>query len=1040
MKFKFLFLTLLLIFTISPSFSQFGKNKVQYEKFEWKFVESKHFDVYFHKGGEYLANYTAIAAEKSLLKIQQGLNYKLNTRISIVVFNSHNQFQQNNIISSFLSEGIGGVTQLYKNNIVLPFQGDYAQFEHVIFHELVHGVLNDMFHGGTLQSSMSNGGFFIPSWLNEGLSEYLSYDGMDAHTDMFMRDMAVSENLMPLNRLDGYTQYRAGQTFFWYVAEKYGKEKVGDFINRLKIQKNVNAAFESSFKMSFEDFSEKWQKDIKKYFLPDLDLFKDVDDYAIPVAKRKQVKNFYNSAPAISPDGEKMAFISDDAGVLGISVMKIDDKKSIKNIVSSFRKQDFEDLNILSPGISWNDKGTKIAISAKAGGEDAIFIVDAESGNYEKLNFGLKSIESVQWSPDGTMLAFSAQINEKSDIFIYNFSKKKIENITNDIFSDLRPTWSNNSKSIYFVSDRTDNLNLDKNKDNYKMWNFEAVNSDIYSLTLNDKKIKRITNDPENKKSSIALSSDNDKILYVSDKNGISNVYELNLSNQNIRPITNSISQILQISLARDDSKLLFSIQNDGGYDIYMLRHPFDIKLETKELPFTKFRKSQKETTKLLEEIALQKKDSSSEEKLQNYGDFQIDFNNQKLVEPNTDANNQKNNSDSTITDSVFIAKDYKIKFSPDVVLGNPGYSTYFGFQGVTQMLFSDELGDHQIYLQGNLLYNLKNSSFFVAYNYLPNVIDYQVNAFSGAGFIYRPNSDNMSTLYRFRKIGLGGNAMYPLNLFQRFDFGFSFLNLTKDNIYYPGTDDISKYLIVPTADYVYDDVLWGMYAPQKGTRFNIELTASPRLGSSGSGFGIFKTDFRNYQYISSQFSFASRISGGVSFGGNARNFFLGGTENWFNPTFGSSNPTFGASGYLPFNEPEDFAFMQVMMPLRGFNVGELSGTKYFLTNFELRFPMLTALVAGPLPILIQGVMGSVFLDIGGAWNDKFVSTIKVDDGFDENGNMKTRLQRNNLAMSAGLGIRSYLLGLPLKIDIAWRNELYNWSPPIYMFSMGYDF
>jgi Tol biopolymer transport system component len=1035
MKLKYLVLIIVFLTSCNLSYSQFGKNKVQYEKFEWKFIESKHFDVYFHKGGEYLANYTALEAEKALLKIQSGLNYKLNTRISIVVFNSHNQFQQNNIISSFLSEGIGGVTQLYKNNIVIPFQGDYEQFQHVIFHELVHGVLNDMFHGGTLQSSMSNGGFFIPSWLNEGLSEYLSYEGMDAHTDMFMRDMAVSENLMPLNRLDGYTQYRAGQTFYWYVADKYGKEKVGDFINRLKIHKNVNAAFESTFKMSFEDFSEKWQKDVKKYFLPDLDLFKDVDDYAVPIAKRKKMKNFYNSAPAISPDGEKMAFISDNAGVLGISVMKIDDNKSIKNLISSFRKQDFEDLNILSPGISWNDKGTKIAISAKAGGEDAIFLVDAETGDYDKLVFGLKSIESVQWSPDGTMLAFSAQSDEKSDIYIYSFIKKKIENITNDLFSDLRPTWSLDSKSIYFISDRTDNLLMDKNKSNFKMWNYNPDNSDIYNISLNEKKIKRITFDPENKKSSISVSIDADKMLFVSDKNGISNVYELNNANSMIRPITNSMSQILQISLARDNSKLLFSVQNDGGYDIYMLRHPFDVKLENSELPLTKFRKSQKETSKLLLEIAKNEIDTLKSEKLQTYGDFQIDFKNQKLVEPNSDANSNKIEDESPNMDTNFIPKDYKLKFSPDVVVGNPGYSTYFGFQGVTQMQFSDELGDHQIFVQANLLYNLKNSSFFLAYNYLPNVVDYQINAFSGAGFINRPNEVNQSTLYRFRKIGMGGNASYPLNLFQRFDFGFSFLNLTKDNIYYPGTDDISKYLIVPTADYVYDDVLWGMYAPSKGTRMNFEITASPKLGENGSGFGIFKTDIRNYQYISNQFSFASRFSGGFSFGGNSRNFFLGGTENLFNPTFGSSNFRFGASGYLPFNDPEDFAFMQMAMPLRGFNIGELRGTKFFLTNFELRFPMLTALVAGPLPILIQGVMGSVFVDIGGAWNDKFTISETIIDEF---GN--ERLQRNNLAMSAGLGIRSYLLGLPLKVDIAWRNEFYNWSPPVYLFSLGYDF
>ena len=40
-------------------FAQFGQNKVQYKKFEWQYIQSKHFDIYFNQGGDYLAQYTA---------------------------------------------------------------------------------------------------------------------------------------------------------------------------------------------------------------------------------------------------------------------------------------------------------------------------------------------------------------------------------------------------------------------------------------------------------------------------------------------------------------------------------------------------------------------------------------------------------------------------------------------------------------------------------------------------------------------------------------------------------------------------------------------------------------------------------------------------------------------------------------------------------------------------------------------------------------------------------------------------------------------
>ena len=68
---KFLICLLLFIVSIPPvSQAQFGQNKVQYQNFDnWQFIRSKHFDVYFYNGGDYLARYTAIHAERSLASI-----------------------------------------------------------------------------------------------------------------------------------------------------------------------------------------------------------------------------------------------------------------------------------------------------------------------------------------------------------------------------------------------------------------------------------------------------------------------------------------------------------------------------------------------------------------------------------------------------------------------------------------------------------------------------------------------------------------------------------------------------------------------------------------------------------------------------------------------------------------------------------------------------------------------------------------------------------------------------------------------------------
>ena len=59
----FLFFFIGLSLTFNNTFAQFGKNKVQYKVFDWKYIQTKHFDIYFSQGGNDLAEYTAIVAE-----------------------------------------------------------------------------------------------------------------------------------------------------------------------------------------------------------------------------------------------------------------------------------------------------------------------------------------------------------------------------------------------------------------------------------------------------------------------------------------------------------------------------------------------------------------------------------------------------------------------------------------------------------------------------------------------------------------------------------------------------------------------------------------------------------------------------------------------------------------------------------------------------------------------------------------------------------------------------------------------------------------
>jgi hypothetical protein len=416
-----------------------------------------------------------------------------------------------------------------------------------------------------------------------------------------------------------------------------------------------------------------------------------------------------------------MAFISEDGGLLGLSVMDIDDMDSREELISSFRSQDFEDLNILTPGISWNPSGKFIAIAAKAGGFDALYIFDVENDDYQKIELEFKSMGTVKWSPDGTKIAFTATSNEFEDIYTYELKTKKIERITDDLFSDKMPIWSPDSKTLYFISDRQNNYN-----GNYSgfenMWNYDKEQKNVYKIEIDSKQITKITNRKLYDITSIAVGPNENDLLLVSDLNGISNLYSLNLKTNELTPRTNSLTGLNHISLSPDGSKLLFGTQINAGYDIFMLKYPLEINLGMDELPVTDLRKKELEENlgKIDEEEKKKIEEATKEsDKLISYGDFQLDLENTNMVEPNPDAANydlSKSNVPVEV-DTNFTVKDYKVKFSTDLIYGAPGFNTFFGAQGSTQFLFSDELGNHKIYAAANFFLNLRNSNIFVQYS-----------------------------------------------------------------------------------------------------------------------------------------------------------------------------------------------------------------------------------------------------------------------------------------------------------------------------------
>ncbi len=1056
---------LILIFTIflaGSVLAQFGKNKIHIKDYDWYYIQTKHFDIYFYQEGETLTEFTAKIAEESIASIQNTFDYRVNNRITIIIFNSQNAFQETNVIDQYLSEGIQGFTELFKNRVVIQFTGSYKQFEHLIHHELVHAVMNDMFYGGSIQNIISNNiSLQFPIWFSEGLAEYEAL-GWDVDTDMFIRDAAVSEYLPEMQKLSNYFAYRGGQSVFYYIANKYGKQKIGEMLNKIKGVGNVEEGMKATLGIDMKELGERWKKDIKKTFWPDVALRDDPEDFAKRLTDPEKDKGFYNTSPALSPQGDKIAFISNRDYYFGLYIMDALTGKTLERIVEGNQTPDFEELNILTPGLTWSPDGSKIALSAKRNGLDVIYIFDLESGDREILDISFEAIESVSWSNNGKELAYIGQNAQQSDVYVYNFDTKQIVNLTNDIFSDSDPSWSHDDKAIYFVSDRGDIINGKSLIEDFKIGDHNYTQKDIYKINLPEQEIVRITDFPYSDETSPKEEVNGERIIFISDMNGINNIYTKSVKMDNshnsvldlpVTPITNSISGLYQLTLSKDTKKMVFSTLYESVFNLFMLDNPFEPKTELDTLlPTIYFSKLAEQRNKQNNESNVVEKDNTNKKETVNILDESSDeikiFTGDVIGKDSSKTKigndysgfvfgSQDSTKEKTYSnDSLFIPKDnldnngnyivnkYKITFGPDLIYANAGYSTFYGLIGTTVLSFSDVLGDHRLIGVTGLQIDLKNSDYGLAYYYLGGKIDYGIQGYHTARFvnILRGNYIN---LYRYRSFGATVTASLPLSRFYRFESGLSWLNVKGENL-----DDISipsdeASFLVPSLAFVHDNVMWGYTSPIQGTRYRFEAYGNPGIGNKKLSFYTLTGDYRTYLRFWTDYSFVMRFSGGYSGGSNAQRFFLGGIENWINRTFATSE--------IPIESTSDYAFLSVVLPLRGYNYSERIGSKYFLMNYELRFPLIRYLVPGPLPILFSNILGVVYVDAGAAWSNTGKLQLFHRDAA---GNFASK----DLLTGTGVGARVFFLYFLLRFDVAWAYNYNKFSSPIFYFSIGADF
>lgn len=502
---------------------QFGQNRVQYKDFDWQFYEGEHFQVYFSAGGLNLGKFVAQIAEADLIQIEDLLDYKLNSKPEIIVYNTISDYNQSNFaIGAEEQYNIGGQTKIIGNKVFIYFDGNHQHLRKQVREGVGKVLINSMIFGGNLQEIVQNAVLLnLPEWFTEGLVSYIGEE-WNTELDNQLRDGILSGRYQKFNKLTGEDARFAGHALWYYIAESYGESTIPNLLYLIRINRSIENGFlfvlgtgvNGTIDAWYNYFLTKYQKESAGKTVPAL-------ENAIPRKERKEVQ-FHQLA--LSPDSEHIAYAMDDHGKFKVFMQEMDTKDRQK-IKSGGLKTHTLATDLSNPLIAWSPDGKKLAIVYEKRYKNYITTYDTEKKEKETKELTrFQKILHISFAKSSSKLVMSVVNNGQSDLYMYTLTNDRVEQLTNDYYDDLDPVYvqlNNGYEGVIFASNRDlDTIFTTRAIDSI----LPVGNMDLYFYDYNrkSKDLVKITHTRRISESA-PLQFDGKHFAYLSDQNGIIN-------------------------------------------------------------------------------------------------------------------------------------------------------------------------------------------------------------------------------------------------------------------------------------------------------------------------------------------------------------------------------------------------------------------------------------------------------------------------------------------------------------------------------------
>lgn len=1047
---------------------EFGKNRVQYQSFDWQYFPINGAEVYYYQGGKSLASHVVVDAHIWIQEVERLLDRSIEKPIQFLVFNKQEDFRQSNIGgASTEDENIGGTAILVGSKIFLYGKGERALLERDVKKGLAELLFNQTMHGGSWQDALrNNSSIQFPKWYTQGLFSYVSQPWS---SDVSMRaiDAARCGLIREASRASATDASSVGHAIWKYIADVFGEPVIANVMYMTRVTQSIEKGIQYSTGMDLEMlFAEASQYHLSGVntprFLPPLLTKKDLRKSKthageVPFQLKKHLT--YRSF-SIHPDGQKGILVTEERGQITLWLIDLLSGKRERIGRHGHKIDRIQDDSF--PVLAWHPNGRIVTYTLEEKGSNFLINVDLTSleSNRKEL-FQIDKVLSMIYAPDGLTMIWSAMRNGQSDLYRYQVLSNNQRSLWNDSYDDIDPVISADGNTIWFASNRpgTDlnavhtlgtplpeshdlfSLNWDEDVPSLTHWIDTPLIDERYPQVQSKEVISFLAEQPDGGQNRFFSWRDSaiasiDTTIH----------YRWYTQQQIAEPLEEPIVSFQEIPSTQ--SVLITSILH--GHPFYRFQKSV-LDQQSNMTP-----KPQEFEPMQAVELDWDWSPSPTEADFRAYSfgpwtldpkDDVQDITATKPSEPSSDNNVEVTPSAIQLPKPRNYRLNYAIesvKAQLDNSFGNSFYQPYSGsisvqpgLGGLTMASMSDLFEDKRFTAGFRLAGSLDNSTYAFAYSDLTRRWD-KTWSLERQGITQATNGNQK--LIKTHIHMLRHRLTYPFDEVRSLRLqGVMRLDrnapLAIDGYNLKINTDFATQWGAEIA-YVFDDSRTRRVNIREGTRYRIWVEYLLNGQAGEKTFGTFGFDFRHYKPVFRDIIWAFRAAGNWSLGEQKLLHLLGGVDNVM-----SLKPP----DKSPIDPDTPYAFQTQSTPIRGFRLNARNGSNMALINTEIRIPVWSTISSRPSDSDVLDHLQCIgFVDVGSAWNGKHpydesntfnqvtVTQNPITVTIDNN--------REPIIWGTGFGIRSYLFGYWVRADWCWGVDDGRWQERLFTLSLNLDF